>query len=162
MNGEDTVYYFLLHHPVEGYVAYSHYFNVTAPKKDSTRTVTAPPSTVTIPQSRPFEPEASSTTINSEPEGTEPASNEYESSPKPGISQGKVAGAAVGGVVGVLLIFGVTGWLLWRRRNKTDPVDRTAVQYHEQAVETKAELPEDNRVHPSEYAKSPTGIYEAP
>ncbi|KAI1052356.1 hypothetical protein LB507_007556 [Fusarium sp. FIESC RH6] len=162
MKGEDTVYYFVLSHPREVYVTGSHYINVTAPKKDTTRTVTAPPSTVTIPQSRPIEPKTTSTTMSNTPEGTESASDGYESNSKSGMSQGEVAGAAVGGLVGALLIFGVAGWLLWMRRSKTDPVDSTAVQYHEQAVETKAELPGNNTVHPSEYAKSPTGIYEAP
>lgn len=80
------------------------------------------------------------------------------------MSQGEMAGAAVGGVVGGLLIFGAIGWVLWRRiaRRKSRAVNPTTVQYQEQGVETKAELPGDNSVHPSEYAKSPTGIYEAP
>ncbi|RBR23737.1 uncharacterized protein FIESC28_03442 [Fusarium coffeatum] len=159
---EDAVYYFVLFDPdTEDRLAYSLYFNVTAPQKDSTKTITAPGSTVTISQGPSMKPEATFTTIHSTPEVTKPASNQDESNTKSGMSQGEVAGAAVGGVVGGLLIFGVIGWVLWRRRmgSKTKAA---ATQYQEQAVGTKAELPGDDKAHPSEYARSPTGIYEAP
>jgi len=164
-NGEDSVYYFAIYDfDLTEQLAASLYFNVTAPKKDKTRTVTAPTSYVTVSYIGSIETEPTSTTIITTTEEKVLPTKQQESQSKSEMSQGEVAGAAVGGVIGGCLIFGAIGWVLWRRlvRRKTEPVDTAAVQYQEQVVETKAELPGDNRVHPSEYAKSPTGIYEAP
>ena len=171
-DGRDARYFFELQVEVDGSretLASSLFFNVTAPKKENTRTITAPPSTVTISQSRLIESEETSTAESLAPVDTatgetKSARKEQDSSSTYGMSQGEVAGAAVGGVVGGLLLFGVIGWVLWKwmARNKSHPADTAVNQYQEQAVETKAELPGDNRVHPSEYARSPTGVYEAP
>ena len=164
-NGEDSQYYFELWDlDVKERLASSVYFNVTAPKKQNTRTVNAPPSTVTVSQTPPINAEAKSTTIKSTEEETKTAGDRETNISKSGTSRGEVAGAAVGGVVGGLLIAGAVSWVLWRRmaKRKSQAVDLTTVQNQERIVETKAELPGDNSVHPSEYAKSPTGIYEAP
>ncbi|KAH7188082.1 uncharacterized protein B0J16DRAFT_381967 [Fusarium flagelliforme] len=166
-NGEDSQYNFeIWDRDSRKQLASSLYFNVTAPKDDiRTFIFTAPPpSTVTVVQSQPIEAKTTSTTIESTQQETKSAGDEEENISTPEMSPKEVAGAAVGGVVGGLLIFGAIGWLLWRgmAKRKSQPVDSATVQYQEQVVETKAELPGDNSVHPSEYAKSPTGIYEAP
>ncbi|CAG7559048.1 unnamed protein product [Fusarium equiseti] len=130
-NGEDSQYWFeLWDRDSRDQLASSLYFNVTAPKNDDIRTfifTAPPPSTVTVVQSRPIDAETTSTTVESTQQETKSEGDEQENTSKPGMSPKEVAGVAIGGVVGGLLIFGAIGWVLWRKmaKRKSQPVDST-------------------------------------
>ncbi|KAF4439778.1 hypothetical protein FACUT_3898 [Fusarium acutatum] len=167
---EDSVYKFALGDPLAGYlgfIAVTQYFNVTAPKPETTITTTLQTST-TIQSISPTRVASSATQPPPTSTVTDQSSgSDADPDPDSGISKGEIAGAAVGGTIGGLILLGILGWLFWRRlgrsKKDTDPsVISQSQQFH--SSETKAELPGDSalEVNPSGYARSPPGLYEAP
>lgn len=152
-----------------GFIAQTQYFNVTAPKLETTTATTLQTSTTTqsISSTRPVtsatQPLPTSTTTN------QSSDSDAGSNSGSGISKGEIAGAAVGGTIGGLILLGAVGWVLWRRLggSKKDTDASVISQSHHQqfhSSETKAELPGDSalEVNPPGYARSPPGLYEAP
>ncbi|PCD31380.1 hypothetical protein AU210_011035 [Fusarium oxysporum f. sp. radicis-cucumerinum] len=177
-NNEDSVYYFELYQPDdEARLAKSQYVNVSAPRRDKTETVTV---SVSMSKTLEFSTQASTlqTSITSASDtDTEPtdssSSDETDSSSEtktgPGLSSAATGGVAAGATIGGLLIFGGIGWLAWRRlaRKKQDrPVSELPAdlpqQYQPGTSQTKAELTGDPGTYPPGYARSPSGIHEAP
>ncbi|RKK20824.1 hypothetical protein BFJ63_vAg15692 [Fusarium oxysporum f. sp. narcissi] len=162
---EDSVYCFALGDPDElrGYIAETQSFNVTAPELETTTATTIQ----SMPSSRigtsATEPIPTTTTTN------QSFNSDAALDSDSGMSKGKIAGVAVGGTTGSLILLGVIGWLVWRRlaRSKKDTdVSVVSQRQHQQfhSSETKAELPGDPvvEVYPSGYARSPPGLHEAP
>jgi hypothetical protein len=162
------VYYFEIYNPdKKGPIAASEWFNVTAPKPDKTKTVTAPANTVTVSQAIPTSQDKISTrsiTTDTETTRTLAVGEGTQSSSESKMTPGEVAGAGVGGAIGGILIIGGFGWLIWRRvaKGKANADVTVASQQQELATVPKAELPGDNKAYPSNYATGPTGLYEAP
>ncbi|KAF5253703.1 hypothetical protein FANTH_1395 [Fusarium anthophilum] len=169
-NNEDTVYFFILSShsgSTGGSIAMTQEFNVTAPKLETTTATMLQTSTtiqsissVATSATQPL-PTSTTTDRSSDPD-THP---NYDS----GISKSEIAGAAVGGTIGGLIILGVVGWLIWRKlgRSKKETGLSVVSQGHHQqfqSSETKAELPGEPAVegYPSGYARSPPGLHEAP
>lgn len=156
------MYYFAILDNDDSVVAESVYINVTAPRKAEIETVTATATVSQIVSRLETTPTVESTSDTSAKETLLP-SEETGSGSESGMTQGEVAGAAVGATLGGLLIFGGMGWLIWKRwgRDKSDS-DIAATPQNQEVPEAKAELPGDDRAFPFDYARSPTGIYEAP
>ncbi|RGP72435.1 hypothetical protein FSPOR_2646 [Fusarium sporotrichioides] len=171
-NQEDSIYAFALWEDAGGVLAQSLFFNVSAPEPKTTETSTSDQSTTAAPN----ELSSTGTTTSSIAESTtqsNPSSSETtttttgedkDTTSTSNLSQGETAGAAVGGTVGGLLIFAGIGWILWKRlsKGKSDNSVSQAQQQQTQVSEPKAELPGDHEPHMSGYARSPTGVYEAP
>lgn len=173
---EDSMYWFALvdaDDPERGVYAQTQFFNVTAPKLETTTLVTTETSTMTqsstsqIMETATTEPITASTTTD------RPSSEETESDTgvdsESRMSKGETAGAAVGGTIGGLILIGAVGYLAWRRlaRNKKDTDVSEASQAQQQQIyssEPKAELPGDPAVETYQlgYARSPPGLHEAP
>ncbi|KAF5577996.1 hypothetical protein FPCIR_11797 [Fusarium pseudocircinatum] len=166
---EDAMYYFTLFDNPEGTVASTQYFNVTAPELETTIATTLQTST-TIQSMSSSHVETSAT----QPLPTSTVTNQSSDSvadpdSDSGMSKGEIAGAAVGGTIGGLILLGVVGWFIWRRLGRSKKVTDVSVgsQSHQQqfqSSETKAELPGDPalEVYPAGYARSPPGLHEAP
>jgi hypothetical protein len=171
---EDSLYWFALVGRVgsgTAIIAETQYFNVTAPELETLTTL----QTSTTIQSTTSQTMEASTTHHITTSTTQgrPSSEETESDAgidsESGMSKGEIAGAAVGGTIGGLILLGAAGWLVWRRlvRNKND-TDVSVVSQNQQQQfyfsEPKAELPGDPavEVYPSGYARSPPGLHEAP
>ncbi|KAF5984266.1 hypothetical protein FCOIX_2769 [Fusarium coicis] len=150
-------------------IASTQYFNVTAPRIETTTASTLQTSTTV--QSMSSSQIATSAT---QPLPTSTATDENSNSDADlnsdsGMSKGEIAGAAVGGTIGGLIIVGVVGWFIWRilGRSKGN-TDVSVVSQSQQGQvnysETKAELPGDpaREVYPAGYARSPPGLHEAP
>ncbi|KIL89325.1 hypothetical protein FAVG1_07719 [Fusarium avenaceum] len=169
---EDSVYRFTLGDPDAGglgFIARSQYFNVTAPKLETTTATTLQPSTT-------IQSISSTRTVTSatQPLLTSAATDQSsdsgaDSNSESEMSKGEIAGAAVGGTIGGLILLGAVGWLMWRRLggSKKDTDASVISQSHHQqfhSSETKAELPGDStlEVNPPGYARSPPGLHEAP
>ncbi|RGP81342.1 hypothetical protein FLONG3_486 [Fusarium longipes] len=167
-NGEDAMYYFDIYDRNKmRTVVSSEWFNVTAPKPEKTKIVIGPGSTVTVSQAISASQNTiltESTTIDPEARRTLVMDEGTESSSESGMSRGEMAGAGVGGAIGGILIIGGFGWLIWRRvaKGKVNKDIPVVVQQQEQVAVPKAELPGDCKACPSNYATSPTGLYEAP
>ncbi|KAF4958966.1 hypothetical protein FGADI_2045 [Fusarium gaditjirri] len=170
---EDSVYWFALGDPddLSSLIAKTQYFNVTAPKLEtSTTTTTALQTSTTIQSTSPSrvatsvtEPLPTSTTPD------ESSESDFGPDSDSGMSKGKIAGAAVGGTIGSLLLIGAVGWLAWRRLGRSKKNTEVSVvsqghQQHFDSSETKAELPGDPavEVYAPGYARSPPGLHEAP
>ncbi|KAF4436818.1 hypothetical protein FACUT_6167 [Fusarium acutatum] len=177
-NNEDSVYYFELYEPDDkSQLAKSQYVNVSAPRRDKTETVTV---SVSMSKTLTFSTQAStlqtSTTLSSDSNTAptdSPSSDETDSSSEtksgPGLSSAATGGVAGGAAIGGLLIFGGIGWLVWRRlaRKKQDrPISELPAdlpqQHQPDLSQTKAELAGDPGTYPPGYARSPSGIHEAP
>ncbi|KAF5962846.1 hypothetical protein FBULB1_13784 [Fusarium bulbicola] len=169
---EDSVYNFVLGDRPDGLatsLSETQYFNVTAPKLETTITSTWQTS-MTI-QSMSFTRITTSTT-KPLPTSAAPDQNsdsDADSNSDSGLSRGEIVGAAVGGTIGGLILLGVVGWFIWRRlgRSKKETDLSIVFQSHQQqfhSSEIKAELPGDPAVegYPSGYARSPPGLHEAP
>lgn len=169
---EDSVYWFGIFEPgeIEKPIASTQYVNVSAPKGDETKTVTSF-ETATIIQTLPStDAKASTTQPASVATVTPQVSSEKAGrvdghSSGSGMSQGQIAGAAVGGTIGSLLLLGACGWFMWRR-SKRKEVDGASDNAHcqQQASDPRAELPGDMKVGADStvYASSPPGLHEAP
>ncbi|KAF5684285.1 hypothetical protein FDENT_6790 [Fusarium denticulatum] len=175
-NNEDYVYYFVLYEPDdEAQLAKSQYVNVSAPRRDKTVTAPAPkPTTLTfstqastLQTSTTFASDTDTTPTDSSSSDVTESSSETKSGS--GLSSAATGGVAAGAAIGGLLIFGGTGWLAWRRfsRKKQDrPISELPAdlpkQHQPDPSQTKAELTGDPGIHPPGYARSPSGIHEAP
>lgn len=167
-NDEDTVYWFGLWDGEDGpRLARSQYVNVSAPEsQESSSVMISETSTLATQLSTTQEP----TSTTTEPISTtvSPELNEETSSPSnSGLSRGERAGAIAGGVIGALLILGFAGWLLWTRfvknkANKNSPAELPDQSQSQECSEARVELPVDDVTNARDYAKSPTGLYEAP
>ncbi|KAK5992177.1 hypothetical protein PT974_05577 [Cladobotryum mycophilum] len=128
--GQSAVLFLALYKPgASGYDAISHYVNVTVPQPPTSTTNTATTGTVTATTT----PSASITTPSSETvslpatilssdgassptdTGTGTGTPQNQNSKSEGLSNGAVAGIAVGATVAGLLLLGGGGLLLWRR-----------------------------------------------
>ncbi|KAF5614162.1 uncharacterized protein FSUBG_42 [Fusarium subglutinans] len=177
-NNEDAVYYFDLYEPDdESQLAKSQYVNVSAPRRDKTETVTV---SVSMSKTLTFSTQVStlqtSTTLSSDSNAAPtdpPSSDETDSSSETksgaGLSSAAIGGVAAGATIGGLLIFGGIGWLAWRRlaRKKQDrPISELPAdlpqQHQPDPSQTKAELTGDIGTYLPGYARSPSGIHEAP
>ncbi|WXC56153.1 hypothetical protein SNK03_002090 [Fusarium graminearum] len=166
-NEEDSVYTFALWISRSGVLAQSLFFNVSAPEPETTTTISK-----VLSITRATTQSIAESTTQSEPSTTAKtaatsatiAEEDTGTTPKSGLSKGETAGAAVGGTIGGLLIFGCVGWLLWKQisKKKRDqgiyevPAEQLPVS------EPKAELPGDHGSHIPGYARSPPGVFEAP
>ncbi|KAF5002021.1 hypothetical protein FGRMN_632 [Fusarium graminum] len=164
----DSVYYFSMYEAdVEGEIASSQYVNVSAPEEE------AIPSTrfVLISTTVTFRDTISTTqhTTGSKPTTNDPPPNETDtpSSVNAGLSQGAIAGIAVGAILGGVFIFGGLGWFLWNRsKRQGDPGSTNGVhnqeQQHSDVQSPKAELPGDSAAPLSHNARDVPGLHEAP
>ncbi|KAF5548775.1 hypothetical protein FPHYL_9835 [Fusarium phyllophilum] len=175
-NNEDSVYYFQLYEPDDkAQLARSQYVNVSAPMSETTVGVSVPTSTIST-----FSTEASiletSTTLAVDTD-TAPtdssSSDETESSSETksgsGLSSAATGGVAAGAAIGGLLIFGGIGWLAWRKlagKKQDRPISELPAdlpqQHQPDPSQIKAELTGDPGSYPPGYARSPSGIHEAP
>ncbi|PTD12475.1 hypothetical protein HYE67_009644 [Fusarium culmorum] len=167
-NEEDSVYAFALWISRSGVLAQSLFFNVSAPDPETTTTISK-----VISITRTTTQSIAESTTQSEPSKTGEttttstttiAEEDTGATPKSGLSKGETAGAAVGGTIGGLLIFGCVGWLLWKQtsKKKRDPSIYEAPAGQLSVSEPKAELPGDHGSHIPGYARSPPGVFEAP
>ncbi|OBS20071.1 hypothetical protein FPOA_11792 [Fusarium poae] len=169
-NGEDCIYWFeVIDTEHRGTLAQSQYVNVSAPKLDETETAIASTTSTTLAVETTIS--ATDTSPSDEASSTSPsdeASSTSEPSSKSGLSQGEIAGVAVGATIGALLILGGMGWMVWRRRarRKNDAAVAELPGDHNQdqpySERPKSELPAEPVVFPLERPKSPPRIYEAP
>ncbi|EWG41123.1 hypothetical protein FVEG_03289 [Fusarium verticillioides 7600] len=169
---EDSVYHFVLSPPQGGLIepiATTQYFNVTAPRIETTVVSTLETSTtvrsmssshVATSATQPL-PTSTATDRNLNPDA--------DLNSDSGVSKGEIAGAAVGGTIGGLILLGVVGWFIWKRLGRSKGnTDVSVVSQSQQGQvnysETKAELPGDPmlEVYPAGYARSPPGLHEAP
>ncbi|ENH63508.1 hypothetical protein FOC1_g10000133 [Fusarium oxysporum f. sp. cubense race 1] len=169
---EDSVYSFALGDPLagfRGFIAETQYFNVTAPKLETTIATTL--QTSTTMQSISSSRVATSATQPLPTSMATDQSSDSDADPNSdsGMSKGEIAGAAVGGTIGGLILLGAVRWLIWRRLGRSKKETNLSVvsqSHHQQfySAETKAELPGDPavEVYPSGYARSPPGLHEAP
>jgi hypothetical protein len=100
-------------------VVTSQYFNVTASKVDGTNTAFKGETGILTSTTLSLQTEVSITeSISTSTSTDQPLRSENSS--ESGMSKGEIAGAACGGTIGGLLVFGLIGWLVWRRlaRNK--------------------------------------------
>ncbi|EXA51113.1 hypothetical protein FOVG_03585 [Fusarium oxysporum f. sp. pisi HDV247] len=157
-NNEDCIYWFsLIDNKYGGTLAKSQYVNVSAPKAEETKTVTASVAVTTL-----------TTETTTDSSASRDASSTLEPSSKSGLSRGEIAGVAVGATIGGLLILGCVGWMVWRRRARMKnnaalaelPGNYNQDQPHSERP--KSELPAEPVVFPSERPRSPPRIYEAP
>lgn len=160
-NKEDCIYWFSIIDTEYGAtLAESQYVNVSAPKAEETKTVTASMASTTLTT------ETTTSTMDASP--SKESSSTSEPSSKSGLSRGEVAGAAVGATIGGLLILGGIGWMVWRRRvrrkNDAPPAELPDNYNQEQpcSERPKSELPAEPVVFPLESPRSPHIIYEAP
>ncbi|KAG7406510.1 hypothetical protein LZL87_010551 [Fusarium oxysporum] len=177
-NDEDSVYYFELYQPDDkAQLAKSQYVNVSAPRRDKTETVTV---SVSLSRILTFSTQASTLqTSTTSASDTDTGPTDSSSSDEPdstseaksgsGLSSSATGGVAAGATIGGLLIFGGIGWLAWRRlaRKKQDrPISELPAdlpqQHQPDPSQTKAELTGDPGTYPPGYARSPSGIHEAP
>ncbi|KAF5565570.1 hypothetical protein FNAPI_1614 [Fusarium napiforme] len=139
---EDAMYYFTLFDNPKGTVASTQYFNVTAPKLEGTIATT-------LQTMSPSRLETSATQTFPTSTATDQSSNsDIDPKSDSGMSKGEIAGVAVGGTIGGLILLGVVGWFIWRRlgRSKGNTDVSVVAQSHQGQVnysETKAELPGD-------------------
>ncbi|PNP80401.1 hypothetical protein FNYG_06000 [Fusarium nygamai] len=174
---EDSVYYFTLGRrvpgdfptPLETDIAATQYFNVTAPRIETTITSTLQTSTTVRSMSSSQVATSATQPLPTSTSTDQSPNSDVDPDSDSGMSKGEVAGAAVGGTIGGLVFLGVVGWLIWRRlaRSKKETDLSVVSQSHQGQVnyfETKAELPGDPalEVYPSGYARSPPGLHEAP
>lgn len=152
-----------------GRVAGSVPINVTAPQDDKMKFVSVS-TTLTSRQQEPSsttETDTEPTTTGSSSTGSssteETSSSSYPGSDS-GLSRGETAGVTAGAIIGGLLILGGLGWFAWRKLAMGKEVDKGLQHQQEQVYssETKAELPGNLDTPPSDYARSPGGLYEAP
>lgn len=152
----------------EGHVAQSVPVNVTAPQNDETMSVSVS-TTLTFRQEEPsstteqiLETDTEPTTTGSSP--SEETSSSADYGLDSGLSQGETAGVTAGAIIGGLLILGGLGWFAWRRlaMRKKDAEGLQHQQQQSYCAETKPELPGNLNTHPSDYARSLPGLYEAP
>ncbi|KAM0549876.1 hypothetical protein ACHAPJ_009123 [Fusarium lateritium] len=160
-NMEDCIYWFSIIDSKSGAkLAESQYVNVSGPKAEETKTVTASMASTTLAME--------TTTSMTDASSSKEASYVSEPSSKSGLSRGEIAGAAVGATIGGLLILGGIGWLIWRRhaRRKNDPAPAELPGDYNQdqpySERPKSELPAEPAVFPPERPRSPPRIYEAP
>ncbi|KAF9761869.1 hypothetical protein IL306_003647 [Fusarium sp. DS 682] len=175
INDEDCVYWFALYeYDSDLRLAQTQYFNVTYPKRDDTKTITKVQTAPLTQTTHSLQSETSttqpiSTSISTDRPSPEETNSDASLDSKSGMSKGEIAGAAVGGTLGGLLLLGVVGWLVWRRlaRSKMD-MGVSVVSQHQlpqlYGSEPKAELPGDTKVqeYSPGYARGPGGIHEAP
>ncbi|KAI6773083.1 hypothetical protein HG530_004041 [Fusarium avenaceum] len=164
MNNEDSVYWFMLDTSEMGKIAGSVPINVTAPQDDKIKFVSVS-TTLTSRQQEPSsttETDTGHTTTGSS--STEETSSSSDPGSDSGLSRGETAGVTAGAIIGGLLILGGLGWFAWRKLAMGKEVDKGLQHQQEQfySSETKAELPGNLDTHPSDYARSPAGLYEAP
>nr|CEG05725.1 unnamed protein product [Fusarium clavum] len=154
---EDCIYTFVIRDGESGgTLAQSQYVNVSAPQVEETKTITASVASTTL---------TTGTTDAVSSRGTNAIS---ESTSKPGLSRGGIAGVAVGATIGSILILGGIGWIIWRRRarRKDDATLReisgNSVQDRPISERPKSELPAEPTAVFPESPRSPPGFYEAP
>lgn len=168
-NDEDSTYYFAIWS--QKMLAQSQYFNVSAPEPEKTHTIIQ--ITTIIREERTttqaiVDPTTESTTESATESTTElsttttATSEEIDAISDSGLSRSQTAGVAVGAVIGGLLILGSVGWFLWRKVSRNVSEGPQVQQQQAQHSELKAELPGDSQPHVSDYARSPTGLYEVP
>ncbi|KAF4444522.1 hypothetical protein F53441_11115 [Fusarium austroafricanum] len=169
-NNEDCVYWFGLYESGRR-VAASQYVNVSAPKLDKTKTVTATSTKTLSFLSETFTTRTSAESTTKPTADTTGASLSEETSSTssdPGLSKGETAGVAVGAILGGLLILGGIGWVIWTRlakkKNNTGPLAELPDHSQQQpyASEQKVELPGHPEAYPPNHARSPSQIFEAP
>ncbi|KAF4342801.1 hypothetical protein FBEOM_3209 [Fusarium beomiforme] len=160
-NNEDCIYWFsIIDSKYGGTLAESQYVNVSAPKAEETKTVTASAASTTLT--------TETTTSTTDASSSKEASSISEPSSSSGLSRAEIAGVAVGATIGGLLILGGIGWVVWRRRarRKNDAALAELPGNYNQdqpySERPKSELPADPVVFPSESPGSPPRIYEAP
>ncbi|KAH6950121.1 hypothetical protein DER45DRAFT_619852 [Fusarium avenaceum] len=160
-NEEDCIYWFRIVDPrYDATLADSQYFNVSAPKAEVTKTITA--STVLITLT------AEATTSATDASSSKEAGPASETSSKSGLSKGEIAGLAVGATVGGLLILGFIGWVFWKRRmrmkNDAAPTELPDSHSRDQTCSErpKSELPAEPVVFPSASPRGPPEVYEVP
>ncbi|CAJ0550158.1 Ff.00g100880.m01.CDS01 [Fusarium sp. VM40] len=160
-NEGDCTYWFRIVDPrYHATLADSQYFNVSAPKPEETKTI--PASTVLITLT------AEATTSTTDASSSKEAGFTSETSPKSGLSKGEIAGVAVGATVGGLLVLGVIGWVLWKRRirmkDDAAPAELPGSYNQDQpySERPKSELPAEPVVLPSASPRGPPEVYEAP
>lgn len=166
-NEEDSVYTFALWISRSGVLAQSLFFNVSAPEPETTTTISK-----VLSITRATTQSIAESTTQSEPSTTAKtaatsatiAEEDTGATPKSGLSKGETAGAAIGGTIGGLLIFGCVGWLLWKQisKKKRDQGIYEVPAEQLPVPEPKAELPGDHGSHIPGYARSPPGVFEAP
>ncbi|KAF4339367.1 hypothetical protein FBEOM_6781 [Fusarium beomiforme] len=174
-NDDDSVYWFALYdHDFTSRLAETQYFNVTAPKRDETKTITKVQTATMTQTTNHVQSRTSSTeTISKSTSTDRPPQEETNSNAgldlDSGMTKGEIAGAAVGGTIGGLLLFGAMGWLVWKRLARRKKDTGVSVVSHNQlpqlyGSDPKAELPGDPKVqdYSPGYARSPGGIHEAP
>ncbi|KAF5669173.1 hypothetical protein FCIRC_9336 [Fusarium circinatum] len=150
---EDSVYYFALSDRPDGltvYLAETQYFNVTAPKLETAITSTLQTSTTIESMSSTRIATSTTKPLPTSAAPDQSLDSDAKSNSDFGISKGEIAGAAVGGTIGGLILVGVVGWFIWRRgrrgRRKEETDLSIVSQSHQQqfhSSETKAELPGD-------------------
>ncbi|RFN47815.1 hypothetical protein FIE12Z_7943 [Fusarium flagelliforme] len=160
-NKEDCIYWFSINvSKSDGILAESQFVNVSAPKAEETKAITTSMVLITVIR------EATVTATYASP--SEEASSISESSPTPGLSRGGIAGVAVGGTIGGILILGSIGWMIWRRRargkNGAAPAELPGDYNQDQpySERPKSELPAEPVVFLSEGPRGPPRVYEAP
>ncbi|KAF5630146.1 uncharacterized protein FTJAE_8296 [Fusarium tjaetaba] len=141
---DDSVYCFYLRDSKQDVVT-SQYFNVTALKADGTNTAFKRETAILTSTTLSLQTEVSIT----EPISTSTSTDQpvrSENSSESGMSKGEIAGAACGGIIGGLLLFGLIGWLGWRRlaRNKKHADIPLVSQNY--GFQPKPELPADAEV----------------
>ncbi|KAF5722183.1 hypothetical protein FMUND_3105 [Fusarium mundagurra] len=175
-NNEDSVYYFQLYQPeYSSELAKSQYVNVSAPRRDKTETVTVSVSTSMVSTSSTQASTLQTSTTLAGNTNTAPtdssSSDETDSVIRSGsgLSSAATGGVAAGATISGLLIFGGIGWLAWRglsRKKQDRPISELPAdlpqQHQPSPSQTKAELTGDPGTYPSGYARSPSGIHEAP
>ncbi|KAH7203106.1 uncharacterized protein BKA55DRAFT_668931 [Fusarium redolens] len=167
-NNEDCVYWFGLYESGHR-VAASQYVNVSAPKLDKTKTITATKTLSFLSETFTTRTSAESTTKHTADTTGASLSDETSSASSDSrLSKGGTAGVAVGATLGGLLILGGIGWIVWRRlaKRKNNTVPPAELPDHSQqqpyASEQKIELPGHPEAYPPHHARSPSQIFEAP
>ncbi|KAK2595656.1 hypothetical protein QQS21_006629 [Conoideocrella luteorostrata] len=159
---EDAIFYLGLYDPdtPDKRVAACHYFNVTIDNAAVTTSVTSEttstPSATAVSSSSAVSTTASTSTSTSMPVTESGA----------GLSNGAVAGIAVGATVGGLLLLGALGFLAWRHLRSRR--DHTPAAMGPSVTENKPELSGQPSYHGSEtpnyynHQYKPAPVHEAP
>lgn len=116
--GEDAILYFaVMPAKSPNKDAMSHYFNVTIADAPTTTSASDTASVSTISMA--------TTSMTVVPSNTTTPPPENSGGSSPGLSNGAVAGIAVGCTIGGLLLLGGIGLLLWKKMKKSKAADET-------------------------------------
>ncbi|KAF5649807.1 uncharacterized protein FTJAE_771 [Fusarium tjaetaba] len=154
---EDAVYYFALGEDPNGLtgpdglmtsIASTQYFNVTAPRIETTIASTLQTSTTGRSMSSSHVATSATQLLPTSTAPDESSNSDADLNSDSLMSKGETAGAAVGGTIGGLILLGVVGWFIWRRLGRSKGnTDMSVVPQSQQGQvsysETKAELPGD-------------------